>query len=81
VTVFRFALQRRAQLCLFINIANKASEGFFQRVILVSSTLSKYVTYANFTVLSLSAKEPAQLILLHIFLYFKQSLEKAELAQ
>ena len=81
VTVFRFALPLRAHVCLFISIASKAFEGFSQRVILLSRILSKYVTYANFIVLSSSAKLPAQVILLHIFLYFEQSLLKVELAQ
>ena len=81
VIVVRLALHLRAQVFSLINMAKSASEGFFQRAILVSSLLSKYVMYANFKLLSLSVKVPAREILLHMFWYFEQSCKKIELAQ
>jgi hypothetical protein len=81
VIVVRFALHLRAQFFSLISIAKRASDGFFQRVEFKSSFLSKYVTYKNLIDLSLSVKSPPRVILLQIFLYFEQTLEKAELAQ
>jgi hypothetical protein len=62
-------------------MAHKASEGFSQRVMSSSSIFNKNATYANFMVLSSSVKVPAQLILLHMLLYFEQSFENFELTQ
>jgi hypothetical protein len=59
-------------------IASRAFDGSFQREIFSSIFLSKYITYASLSVLSSSEKEPHRLILLHTFLYFQQSLAKAE---
>jgi hypothetical protein len=64
-----------------INIARRASDGFFQRVAFVSSFLSKYAIYANLRDLSSSVKFHAQLTLLHTLLYFEQSCKKIEPAQ